>query len=303
MARRCWWTAVTLLLLLTLVPLAAAAPVDFELPTVDGRRLRLADFRGRVVILDFFATWCGPCRGAMLKLDDLYQRYEKKGLSVIGYALDEEGLKTVRPFVARLGIGFPVVLGSMAQAERITPVQYLPTTLVIDPRGRIVARFVGGTGTRRYLAVIRPYLSDNPTPSPPSARVKRRRKGESRFQRVWVRYHQVLRGRRGLFVHVAVDLADLAPEQGLWLGLALRPEARMGSGLAPVGKAKMLYLRVSDASRLHHILFVRCDQLPQIPERGFLRGWVTIFGPGLKPLERSGEFIVRNPGCHTARAR
>ena len=303
MVSRGWWIAAALLALVSIVPQAAAAPVDFELPTVDGGRLRLADFRGRVVILDFFATWCGPCRAAMLKLDDLYQRYRKKGLSVIGFALDRKGRKTVRPFVARLGIGFPVVLGSMAQAERITPVRFLPTTLVIGPEGHVLARFVGGTATQRYLAVIRPYLSHNPPPQPRAARVKRRRKGESRFQRVWVRYHQVLRGRRGLFVHVAVDLADLAPEQGLWLGLALRPEARMGSGLAPVGKAKMLYLRVNDASRLHHILFVSCDQLPQVPRRGFLRGWITIFGPGLKPLERSGEFIVRNPGCHTARAR
>lgn len=295
--------AAALLLSLLFAPAAAARqPLNFTLPAVDGGYLKLSDFRGRVVLLDFFATWCGPCRGAMAKLDKIHRTYGGQGVSVIGFSLDEGGRRKVRPFVARSGVAFPVVLGNARLAERLAGVQYLPTTLVLDPSGRVVDRIVGAVSAQRLMSKVRPYLNSNAAPPPRSSLVKRRQEGQRRFRRVWVRGEQVLSGRRGVYVHVVADLADLAAEQGLWLALNIQPEARSGGGLVPVAGPKRLYQRVDDSSRLHHILFVSCDQLPQAPLGGVYRSWVTILGPNQKPVEKSGEFIIDQQGCLAAKA-
>ena len=77
----------------------------------------------------------------------------------------------------------------------------------------------------------------------------------------------------------------------------------VGSGLAPVAQAKPLYQRIDDATRNHHILFIRCDQFPPAPLGGIYRVWVTILDQNQRPVEKSGEFILRNPGCQTAQVR
>jgi peroxiredoxin len=281
----------------------AEQPVNFNLPTVDGGYLQLSDFRGRLVVLEFFATWCRPCKTAMPKLDKLHQRYKDRGVSVIAYSVDEGGKKKVKPFVARLGVNFPVVLGSLAQARRMDPVRYLPTTILIDPKGKIVRRMVGGASMSSLENAVLAYMPKG-APSPPaSAKVDRRQEGESRFMRVWAQDNQILQGYRGVYFHVMADVADLPAEQGIWLKLSVRPEAKAGSGLAPVGEAKPLYQRIDDSSRSHHILFVRCEQFPPAPLGGIYRVWVTILDHNQKPVEKSGEFIMSNPGCHTAQAR
>ena len=141
--------------------------LDFTLPTVDGGELSLSDFKGRVVIIDFFGTWCGPCKAALTNLDKLQKKYANKGLSVVGYALDAEGVKKVRPFVAKLGISFPVVLGNLKAGRRLTSIEVLPTTLVIDPKGRKVARFEGYASPGHLVSTVSSYFSQNPPPAPP----------------------------------------------------------------------------------------------------------------------------------------
>lgn len=294
---------VVLAVFLTASASRAAEPVDFDLPTIDGGRLRLSEFRGRVVVLDFFASWCGPCKAAMPKLEELHQRYRDRGLSVIAYSVDEGGKKAVKPFVSRLGINFPVVLGSLQEARYLDPVRYLPTTLIIDPQGRVVNRMVGGTSMGNLENAVLAYLPRSAPQPPAASQVKRRQQGESRFMRVWVQENQILQGYRGIFIHVMADVADMPAEQGLWLALNLRPEARVGNGLAPVSEAKPYYQRVDDATRSHHILFVRCDQLPAAPLGALYRVWVTILDHNQQPVEKSGEMIVQNPGCYTARVR
>ena len=244
-----------------------------------------------------------PCKTALTNLDKLQKQYGKKGLSVIGYALDAQGLKKVRPFVAKLGIGFPVVLGNLKEGRRLTTIEVLPTTLVVDPQGRKVARFEGHVSPNRLISTVSPFFSKTPPPEPKMAKTHRRKEGQRRFQRIWPDYQKTLGNQTGTFVHVMVDVADLAAEQGLWLGLHLRPEARSDGGLAPLAKDKTLYLRIDDVSQRHFIMFVRCDQFPPSPVGGVYRSWVTILDPKLKQVERSGEFILDRPACVTAQAR
>lgn len=289
------------------VPSKAGQVMDFDLPTVDGGRLRLSDFRGRVVILDFFASWCRPCKAAMKKLGKLAKAQGKAGVSVIGFSVDKGGVQKVKPFVAKLGIDFPIVMGNMPEARRLAKgfggLDVIPTSLVIDPQGRVVKRLVGLVSRETLMAAVRPHLKPQAPPEPTSARVDRRHKGERRFQRIWLTDQQYVGGNSGFFVHILAELADLAAEQGLWFGLHIRPEARSGSGLAPLDKPKKLFLRVDDATRRHFILFVSCDQLPATASQGVYRTWVTILGPNQKALERSGDLIFEKPSCITARAR
>jgi thiol-disulfide isomerase/thioredoxin len=294
---------ITAVILLAALP-AAAGPVGSSLPTVDGGKLSLSEFRGRVVVLDFFATWCGPCRAAMPKLEELHQQYQDQGLSVIGYSVDKGGRAAVKRFISKLGVTFPVVLGSVEAAQELAPVRYLPTTLVIDPQGKIIQRFVGAASERKLMQVVRPHLQGNAPEEPASAKGWRRQPGERRFQRVWVRDKQIVGGKSGVVVHVLADVADLPAPQGLWLALHLRPEATAGASLAPVGAAKTLYQRVDDPSRLHHLMFVRCDQFPPAPSGGVYRAWVSVLDQRQRPVEQSGHFIIHStPGCQTASAR
>lgn len=276
-------TVVTLLW--TSAPGRAQTVDDFQLPTVMAGDLRLSDFRGRVVLLDFLASWCRPCKDAIPHLNQLQREYGGKGLSVIGYSVDNGGLHAMKPFVVRNGIEFPVVLGSMDQARRLGQVKVLPTTLVIDPQGRVIDRFEGLTGEERLLAAVKPYLGNGAPPAPATAAVKLRKATEKRFTSVHVSDNHELGGQRGVAVYVRADVADLAPEQGVWLELKLK---------AADGASKKLYQRVDDTTKTRHILFVACDQLPG-PAEGDYSAQLTILGAGLKPVETSEEVRFARP--------
>lgn len=279
-----------LTLLWTSAPGRAQTAEDFQLPTVMAGDLRLSDFRGRVVLLDFLASWCRPCKDAIPHLNQLQREYGAKGLSVIGYSVDTGGLHAMKPFVVRNGVEFPVVLGGMEQARRLGQVKVLPTTLVIDPQGRVVERFEGFVGEDRLLAAIKPYLGNGAPPPPVTAEVKLRKVHEKRFTSVHISDNHELGGQRGLAVYVRADVADLAPEQGVWLELKLK---------SADGAVKSLYQRVDDTTNNRHILFVACDQLPGSAEADY-SAQLTILGAGLKPVETSEEVRFSRPCAATA---
>src|SRR5262245_27852736 len=86
---------------------------DFELKTLAGRKVKLSDFRGKVVVLNFWATYCGPCRVEMPWLVDLYKQYRSRGLEVVGVSMDDEGAqKQVADFVREIGVPYPILLGN-----------------------------------------------------------------------------------------------------------------------------------------------------------------------------------------------
>ena len=121
-----------------------AAP-QFELKDMDGKTVRLSDYKGKVVLLDFWATWCGPCKIEIPWLKEFQRKYRDRGFEIIGVAMDDEGWQVVKPFAAELGINYRIVMGDDATAQLYGGVDALPTTFVIDREGKIAVVHVGLT--------------------------------------------------------------------------------------------------------------------------------------------------------------
>lgn len=117
-----------------------AAPA-FSLPDLTGKAVPLSDFRGKVVVLDFWATWCPPCRREIPDFIDLQRTYGPRGLQIVGIALDEP--EKVEAFVRQNGMDYPVLMGSDEVAALYGGIDGIPTTFLIDRQGKIAARFEG----------------------------------------------------------------------------------------------------------------------------------------------------------------
>lgn len=137
--------AMSVACVLTAAPALAAermAPA-FTVKTVDGRSLRLADFKNKPVIVDFWATWCGPCRASMPHLNDMQERYSAKGLSVIGMSVDESGTAPVKKFANNIGVKFTIAMANDQVLDAYGPIRSIPTTFFINRKGEVVRRVVG----------------------------------------------------------------------------------------------------------------------------------------------------------------
>ena len=131
------WRGLALALLLWLgVTAAGARPFVFE--DMQGQPQRLADYRGKWVLVNFWATWCPPCLEEIPDLVDLHRAHSKKDLVVIGVALDSSA-KSVRQFIERFKVNYPVVLGDYNLAEQVGEVTVLPTSYLYNPRGELIS--------------------------------------------------------------------------------------------------------------------------------------------------------------------
>lgn len=135
--------------------------VDFELEDLTGATRRLSDFRGKVVFLNFWATWCGPCRFEMPSMEKLYQRLKDKGLEIIAVNLQEDS-SSVRQFVDEYGLSFPVLLDTTGRIGATYGARSIPTTYIVDREGFV---FAGTIGTREwdtedYLRFFEKLLAD-----------------------------------------------------------------------------------------------------------------------------------------------
>jgi peroxiredoxin/Cu/Ag efflux protein CusF len=123
--------------------LASFPAPDFTLPTLSGAPIRLSDLRGKVVLLNFWVTWCGSCRAEMPTLDALYQQYKDRGLEVLAVNLDATTTSKVQAFVGELGVTFRIGLDPSSSIARTYRVAGLPTTYLIDRAGNVVVQEVG----------------------------------------------------------------------------------------------------------------------------------------------------------------
>lgn len=112
---------------------------DFVLKDADGRTVHLSDYRGKVVLLAFWATWCGPCKMEIPWFIDFERQYKDKGFAVLGISMDDDGWSVVKPFMARMGMNYRVLLGNDETAQLYGGIGSLPTSFLVDRSGRIAA--------------------------------------------------------------------------------------------------------------------------------------------------------------------
>ncbi len=116
---------------------------DFELTDADGRKVKLSDYKGKVVLLNFWATWCGPCKLEIPWFADFEKRYKDQGFAVLGVSMDEDGWDAVKPYIEAKQVNYRVVVGTDAIGQLYGGVEALPTTFMIDREGKIAATHIG----------------------------------------------------------------------------------------------------------------------------------------------------------------
>ena len=116
---------------------------DFTLKDLSNKDVSLSDFEGKVIILNFFATWCPPCRHEVPDFVELYNEYNDDGLVIIGVAQDREGVSAVKPFAEKNNITYPVLIDDGSASKLYGPIRAIPTTLIIDREGNIANKFIG----------------------------------------------------------------------------------------------------------------------------------------------------------------
>jgi cytochrome c biogenesis protein CcmG/thiol:disulfide interchange protein DsbE len=131
---------------------------DFTLDDADGHPVSLSSFRGKAVLLNFWATWCNPCAVEIPWFVEFERAYREQGLVVLGVSLDEDGWQAIRPFVAARRINYRILLGGDPIADLFGGIQSLPSTLIIGRDGRIAATHVGLASKSTYEAAIQAAL-------------------------------------------------------------------------------------------------------------------------------------------------
>ncbi len=134
----------TLLLATSLLLLPLAAPAgevsgpapDFTLRSNTGKNLKLSDFRGQVVLLNFWASWCGPCRQEMPLLEKLYQRYRKLGFTILGVNVEEDSRQAKR-MLKEIRVSFPILFDTQSKVSELYHVSAMPSTVIIDRDGNM----------------------------------------------------------------------------------------------------------------------------------------------------------------------
>ena len=130
---------------------------DFTLPAVDGSFVKLSDYQGKVIMVDFWATWCPPCQEMIPVLSKLHKRFSKEGLIILGVSLDKEGLGLLGSYVYENRIPYKVLMGN-DQLKRDFGVVSIPTLFMIDREGRLVRKMMGFHSYGELESQLKKYL-------------------------------------------------------------------------------------------------------------------------------------------------
>lgn len=136
-----------------------AAP-NFTLKDADGNAVNLADYRGKVVLVNFWATWCGPCEAEIPWFIEFEKKYKDQGFAVLGVSMDDDGWKSVRPYIASHKINYRIMIGSEVVSQQFGEIESLPTSFVLDREGRIASNHVGLVDKVDYQNEIVKLLQD-----------------------------------------------------------------------------------------------------------------------------------------------
>jgi peroxiredoxin len=136
-----------------------AAP-ELDLQDSVGKLVSLKDYRGKIVVLDFWATWCHGCKEEIPWFAEFERKYSDKGLSVIGVSLDEDGWKVVKPFTKAMAVSYRIVLGNDSTAKEYG-VGSMPDTFIIDRDGRIAATYMGVVDKNNFEKNVQELLAQN----------------------------------------------------------------------------------------------------------------------------------------------
>lgn len=143
---------------LAALPKLGPAP-SWRLKDVNGNVVSSEQFKGKVVVLDFWATWCGPCRQEIPGYTDLQKKYGKDGLAIIGVSMDEGGPGVVKEFVEKFGVNYQMVMNDDAVTSAFGRMEAIPTTYLIDRTGQVRDRKVGVEPTAEYERKITSLLN------------------------------------------------------------------------------------------------------------------------------------------------
>ena len=130
----------------------------WSLMDLAGNEIRSDQLKGKVVVLDFWATWCGPCRMEIPGYIELQKKYADQGLTIVCVSLDQQGPGVVQRFVAQSGINYPIVMGDQKIVEAFGGVEGIPTTFIIDRDGNIREKKVGAMPTAQFEKLLKPVL-------------------------------------------------------------------------------------------------------------------------------------------------
>lgn len=126
---------------------------DFTLPTLDGGEVTLSDYRGKVVLLNIWATWCEPCREEMPYMENQYKNLEGQDFEILAISQDRRGSEDVQPFVDEFGLTFPILLDPDKDVGELYQTSKFPESFIIDQDGIIVSHVVGGLGSQDFMII------------------------------------------------------------------------------------------------------------------------------------------------------